>query len=352
MLSFVLTALILHACAWCLYLVLRRGMSLKGRRRTLHLTLLAAVTFPLMLPYEAPVHVKGKPAMFGTVTHQELVNFCACEEPNLSHRILYQTYSVGIFLSKGMPFWMGLSLLLALWWSIRLVKDLNELRRIARFNRGARSVDSSWSIFHSDCIPSGAFWWGRGVIILGPETHLLSEAEQQAVIRHESAHLRHQDPFELLCMRILLVLWFWNPILWLMLRELRWISECRADDDASMELGRKTYGRLLLALQSGSSPSTTLAPGIKSQMYRRIKRLATAPYASSPGPVSPILKASLILALQFVVLGPVEAGVASTLTEWSIHQQASELDHPEEVLFCPDCESVCYPEPGDYRMEY
>lgn len=351
MLSFFLTALILHACAWCLYLLLRRGISLKGRRRTLHLTLLAAVVLPVMLPYEAPVQVEGKPAMFGPVTHQELVNFCACEEPNLSHRILYQTYSVGIFLSKGMPVWIGLSLLLAFWWCILLGRDLNQLSRIARSNSSGHSYGSSYSVYHSNSISSGAFWWGRGVIILGPETNSISESERQAVIRHESAHLGHHDPLELLYMRILLVLWFWNPFLWMMLRELRWISECRADDVASTDLGRKAYGRLLLELQSGSTPSTTLAPGIKSQMYRRIRRLAVEIPAPTSSIASPILKASLILALQFVVLGPVEAGVALTLTEWNIHQQASELEHPEEVIFCPDCESVCYPEPGDYRME-
>lgn len=349
MLSFVLTALILHACAWCLYLVLRKGMSLKGRRRTLHLTLLAAVMLPLVLPYEAPVHVEGRPAMFGPVTHQELVNFCACEEPNLSHRILYQTYSVGIFLSKGMPVWIGLSLLLACWWTIRLGKDLNQLRKIARNNRRTQGTPPEWSVFHSDNISSGAFWWGRGVILLGPETSSLTDSEKQAVIRHESTHLRHHDPLELLYMRILLVLWFWNPFLWMMLRELRWISECRADDTASQDLGRKAYGRLLLSLQGGEKRPTGLTPGLKSQMYRRIKRLAVESPASSFSSVSPILKASLILALQFVVLGPVEAGVATTLTEWNIHQQASELNHPEEVIFCPDCESVCYPEPGDYQ---
>lgn len=344
MISIALTALVLHFLAIGLYLIVRKGMPTQARRWLLHLGLASAILIPVFLPFDPPVVNNEAVGMFGRISHQQLETFCKCETPVFSHRVLFRTYAIGKWMTEATPFWMALSAVMAVFWLIRLVLACRYISRLVKRGTSIPINDTVFRLIPPSPKPTSAFWWGRAYVILGEDTSSLDEREKDAVLAHEVSHLTQRNTLEQIVVRILGVIWFWNPLIWWMKRELIWLSECQADEAGAEIVGRKAYGRLLMKLHTEDQSTIPLGSMMKSMIFRRIHRLTQNRHAT-PSLIASSWKAGLIIVIQVLLIGPVSAGVNETLTSWNVHQQVADLpEETDEVIYCQDCETVCTPD--------
>jgi TonB family protein len=74
-----------------------------------------------------------------------------------------------------------------------------------------------------------------------------TEAQQQQILDHERCHVRQGHSWDALLLELLLVVAWFQPLVWLFRRLIRQNHEYLADRSAVHRLGRKAYGHLLLS---------------------------------------------------------------------------------------------------------
>ncbi len=109
--------------------------------------------------------------------------------------------------------------------------------------------------------PVGSFSWGR-YIVMNEADHRLHPDE---VLLHETMHIRHRHTWDLVFMQLFLVLYWFNPAIWLLKRELQELHEYEADEavlrtgvDATryqLLLVRKAVGTRLYSMANGFNHS-------------------------------------------------------------------------------------------------
>lgn len=73
------------------------------------------------------------------------------------------------------------------------------------------------------------------------------KAHNEMIIAHESSHIRHRHYLDLIFGRCIAIIQWWNPLAWLMLRELHDVHEFQADNDViSQGHDMRDYQYLLL----------------------------------------------------------------------------------------------------------
>jgi beta-lactamase regulating signal transducer with metallopeptidase domain len=119
--------------------------------------------------------------------------------------------------------------------------------------------------------------WGlrRPVILLDPDT-LRSPEEADAILAHEVAHVARRDWPSLILSRLAVALFWFNPLVWRLDRELAQQAEEAADSDAAAAVEPARYAQTLLdwARLSGSSalPANAIAAG-EPGLSRRVKAI-------------------------------------------------------------------------------
>lgn len=124
-----------------------------------------------------------------------------------------------------------------------------------------------------------SFSWGR-TIVLSQEDY---EQNAETVLLHERMHLHYCHTADLLWMELLIVLHWFNPAAWLLMRELREVHEFEADRgvlsygiDATqyqLLLVKKSVGTRLYSMASGFGHSK-LKQRINMMLKKRTNRLA------------------------------------------------------------------------------
>lgn len=114
--------------------------------------------------------------------------------------------------------------------------------------------------------------WGLAPawVLIGPGTEQRAE-QAEAVIAHELAHVRRFDwPVLMAAQLATLVFWF-NPLVWLLARELARQTELAADEDALHHVARADYAQTLLSLAGGAAHPAACGMSIThSALGRRI----------------------------------------------------------------------------------
>lgn len=87
-------------------------------------------------------------------------------------------------------------------------------------------------------------------IVVG--TQDLSDEEVRCILTHESLHVSRNHSIDLMVMRLLCCIAWFNPFAWLMLRELRAVHEFQADDASLGACGREDYLHLLYRQMTGT----------------------------------------------------------------------------------------------------
>ena len=176
-----------------------------------------------------------------------------------------------------------------LWYAGMGVMALLLLRRNLRFARLLRrtrgpleGAESRYPVYLCDDIPSPCLFG-----LFRPAIYVTGAAAREAgslrrVIAHEETHGRHLDPLWALLRCLCLIVWWFDPLVWLAARCSRIDGELACDEGALARLGeaeRIPYGETLLALvpqrKSGDPllTATTMTAG-KRQMKDRIRRIA------------------------------------------------------------------------------
>ena len=145
--------------------------------------------------------------------------------------------------------------------------------------------------------------WGfiRPQIGLPHESRDWEKEKLQSVVAHELAHVARKDyGIELLCQCILAVQW-WNPLIWIAVRELRKERE-NACDDLALEMGvdRRAYADSVFEIASSNAcfaPSMAHSAGLKRRLVRIIDGKSTS------GPVG-LVQRLCLPALPFVFVLP------------------------------------------------
>jgi beta-lactamase regulating signal transducer with metallopeptidase domain len=146
---------------------------------------------------------------------------------------------------------------------VRLTDGLSRRLRLGRIVRllrePAATVPMTWGIFHP-------------VILLPGEADEWDGERRRVVLAHELAHVRRWDALTQWIAHVALVVYWFNPLVWLAVRKLREERE-HACDDAVLEIGTAPadYADHLLTIvrSLGSAPGPAPAPAHALAMARR-----------------------------------------------------------------------------------
>lgn len=126
-----------------------------------------------------------------------------------------------------------------------LLKLAFQIIKLKKLKAGANLVESEFDSIHiyrhRGNLPTFAY---LNTIFLGNEDHL-SPQEQKQVLAHEIAHVQLHHTLDILYYEVLTaVLWF-NPVIWLLKREIRTVHEYQADARVIEQYKPQEYGSLL-----------------------------------------------------------------------------------------------------------
>ena len=160
--------------------------------------------------------------------------------------------------------------------------------RMGRFIRGAeKRIVGKYRLIVTPQ-PVCSFSWGRYIVL--SEVDYAQHADE--IVQHEMMHLRHHHTFDLLFLQLFLVLHWFNPVIWLLKRELQEIHEYEADNgvintgiDATryqLLLVKKAVGTRLYSMANGFNHSKlknriTMMLKERTNRWARLKLLLFVP---------------------------------------------------------------------------
>ena len=170
--------------------------------------------------------------------------------------------------------WFGGSVLLGLWllvtwlvFTVRLYKDRQLLGR-----RGQTRIYVSGSM-KSPCL--------AGLI---PAVYLTADVPQsdaaELIVQHELTHLRHLDPLWSLCRTAAVIVYWWNPFIWLAVIVSKRDAELACDEAVAAKLSseqRLAYARAILAQAPRKAAALSLAgPPVRERIVFLSKKQRTS----------------------------------------------------------------------------
>ncbi|HRO32319.1 MAG TPA: M56 family metallopeptidase [Brevundimonas sp.] len=209
-------------------------------------------------------------------------------------------WSLGALLIAG-RFVLGVAVLAR--WS-RRGRPVEDARWVAPLNRLAPRRAPSLRVSAAVAAPLS---WGLppGRILIAP-AQLARPDQAEAVLAHELAHIRRADWLFLALSRLVTALFWFNPLVWLVAREMERLSEHAVDEAVVRHLDRETYARILVGMAAQSSQTHLPAVGMTGparSLAQRIKLVMSDP---RPAPARPWIAAAAIAAVA-AVAAPVAA---------------------------------------------
>ena len=130
---------------------------------------------------------------------------------------------------------------------VRLVMSTLSVWRLIRSGR-VEWLEDGISLTVVDKLPSPFSYFGHIVVA---ESDLAENRD--LILEHELAHIRLHHSWDVLAVDLALIVWWFNPALWLLRRELQSLHEYQADDSVLRRgVDAKTYQLLLIKRAVGS----------------------------------------------------------------------------------------------------
>jgi len=350
MITYLFTSILLSLLGAAIYWAVRGYASPIQRKRLIYTLLAGSLLLPLFSVHTQPPILKPtphiRPLHFGArVDHSNVQQYCRCESPDYSHWIEYRANAHYNFLLEY-KHWVGYGIAIAIGAVLLLLGvQLLYLRHLVNRSQSLPHTYRNESFIllkpHRP-IGIGAFWLGKSYIVWEEPLSGLTTEEREAIFAHELSHLKQQNTLEKACFRLLQCLWFANPVFYFLRKELDLLSEFIADQAGSNSLGGvKAYAALLIKLKTLQA-SPAVSPLTGSVLRLRIEQLV------QPAPIKPAyawLALPIILSLQMLIVTPLKAQVSTTLKDLETYEEIYEhAPSQPEVIYCPDCETVCTPE--------
>ena len=115
--------------------------------------------------------------------------------------------------------------------------------------------------------PTASFSWGKYIVISAADYSQQSEE----ILLHETMHLRNHHTLDLLFMQIFLLVYWFNPVVWLLKRELQEVHEFEADNGVINTGIDATKYQLLLVKKAVGTRLYSMANGFNhSKLKKRI----------------------------------------------------------------------------------
>ncbi|MEQ7874444.1 M56 family metallopeptidase [Sphingomonas sp. ASV193] len=137
---------------------------------------------------------------------------------------------------------------------------------------------SGAALLVSDALPSPISWGLARPVILLSEEAVTRTGEAEAIIAHELAHVASSDWAKLILGRLVTALYWFNPLVWLLVRDAHQLREEAADDAVlAANVAGADYAALLVHTARHDCKAAMLAahgvaPG-KSSLGRRVHRV-------------------------------------------------------------------------------
>ena len=225
-----------------------------------------------------------------------------------------------------------------------LAENLRFALKLRRTRVSLEGAESRYPVFLCDDIPSPCLFG-----LCKPKIYVTSAAARDPetlryVIAHEETHARHLDPLWSLLRSLCLVIWWFDPLVWLAAHFSKIDCELACDESVLARLGeseRIPYGETLLKLipvgRAGNPvlTATTMTAG-KRQMKDRIRRIA-----EGKKPLVAALAAALVLAA--VVCACTFTGAKEEPEPTETVHHTGQPATPAELMPAGEYES-----PGDY----
>lgn len=156
----------------------------------------------------------------------------------------------------------------------RNAQDVTDPEWLAAFSR-VRGADDRTRLMVSNVVPSPLSWgWRQPVILIDPDT-MDEPGEADAILAHEMAHVARKDWIALMLTRIAATVFWFNPIVWLLEREIVQQAEEAADSEAARHVEPARYAQTLLTwaqINGGMVAANSIAPK-HSALGRRIRAI-------------------------------------------------------------------------------
>ncbi len=159
----------------------------------------------------------------------------------------------------------------------RSARDVTCPEWLQAFERARWDADNGGRLrlMVSDAVPSPLSWgWRNPVILIDPDT-LAEPEEAAAILAHEVAHVARRDWPVLMVTRIAAALFWFNPLVWLLEREVVQQAEEAADCEAASCVEPARYARTLISwaqVNGRMVPANSIAPS-GSALARRVKAI-------------------------------------------------------------------------------
>lgn len=110
-------------------------------------------------------------------------------------------------------------------------------------------------------MPYVVAWLGAARVVVPPAWRSWSEREKNAVLAHETAHVKQGDHYWIWLFALVRIVFWWNPLVWLLARAYHHSAEMCCDDVArrSVQLSAADYAQILLNFAKNSSPRLATA---------------------------------------------------------------------------------------------
>ena len=222
-------------CLVALYIIYKAAMSHDTLHTLNRVTMLSMVVLSAVLPLCHITIVKDVSAM-------PAISDVASEAVATAEQTLAVDYLALAKSALCIIFLLGVAVMV-----LRLVISWLSVERVVRSGQKTEIADGvTLSVVENVSSP---FSWFRYVV--------LSKADmaenRELILEHELAHVRLHHSWDVLFVDLALCLWWFNPAMWLLRRELQNLHEYQADDAVlSRGVDAKTYQLLLIKRAVGS----------------------------------------------------------------------------------------------------
>ena len=191
--------------------------------------------------------------------------------------------------------------------------------------------------------PISSFCWGKYIVVSVSD---YSQQSTDGILLHETMHLRYRHTLDLLCMQCLLILYWFNPAIWLLKRELQEVHEFEADNgvlntgiDATryqLLLVKKAVGTRLYSMANGFNHSKlkkriTMMLKEKSSPWARLKYLYVLPVAA----IAVTAFARPEVSDKVEKISSVKVNDLAAIVETKVAESAGDTTKPADVKYVP-----------------
>ena len=279
-------AAIYGGSAMVLLVLVLRLLLKKYLPRGIFPTLWCAAAVRLLLPITIPTHLSVWNLLYTPVAVQSngVISDALMPFPSLATNSTAKPAADIAGISPMLLVWLVCAILFAAYFVIGYACMVRRFRgtRIApqpsidalldrfRFSRDPRICVSS---SHRAPLTFGVF---RPTVLL-PEDLPVGDAQFQLILAHELAHIRRKDCLRKLLLTVCLCLYWWNPLVWLMVWLANRDMELACDEAVLRALGpdcRKAYALTLLDMAQRKPKSAPLCSGFaRSSAEERIRAI-------------------------------------------------------------------------------